>query len=181
MDKSLTENTQGAAAPEEIVVTTVEERRAQWEAEKLTRRQSLARFGFLAGAACVAALTADELTRKVGEELSKRAGDNQVAQKVASEFKNAGVAFAGACQTPIWPLDEEIYTEIVNTDFCSDYYVYRYCSYHFKCTPVNTKTSRCEDCCRKVYWPGSGCAGHYSSYRISECQRMCRELQGAIT
>jgi hypothetical protein len=64
------------------------------EKAKLTRRQALAKFGFQAGAAAVAALTADDLLRKVGTELEKRAGDSQVANAVAKEFKNAGVAFA---------------------------------------------------------------------------------------
>jgi hypothetical protein len=64
------------------------------EKAKLTRRQALARFGFQAGAAAVAALTADDLLRKVGEEMQKRAGDSEVANAVAKEFKNAGVVFA---------------------------------------------------------------------------------------
>jgi hypothetical protein len=61
---------------------------------KLTRRQALAKFGFQAGAAAIATLTADDLLRKVGEEMQKRAGDSEVANAVAKEFKNAGVAFA---------------------------------------------------------------------------------------
>jgi hypothetical protein len=66
----------------------------QIEAERLSRRQALGRIGFLAGASAVAALTSDELLRKVGAEMQKRAGDNQIANAVAKEFQNAGVAFA---------------------------------------------------------------------------------------
>ncbi|MCX6369365.1 MAG: hypothetical protein NTX57_22055 [Armatimonadetes bacterium] len=75
------------------------------EKAKLTRRQALARFGFQAGAAAVAALTADDLLRKVGEEMQKRAGDSEVANAVAKEFKNAGIAFATEAEPsdPVYP------------------------------------------------------------------------------
>ena len=76
------------------VELTATEKLAQFEKEKLSRRQALARIGFQAGAAAIAALTADELLRKVGVEMRKRAGDNKVAQQVAKEFVNAGVASA---------------------------------------------------------------------------------------
>ena len=76
------------------VELTAAQKLAQFEKEKLTRRQALAKFGFQAGAAAVAALTADDLLRKVGQEMRKRAGDNKVAQQVASEFEKAGVAHA---------------------------------------------------------------------------------------
>ena len=78
----------------EEVELTAAEKLAQFEKEKLSRRQALARFGFQAGAAAIAALTADELLRKVGKEMQRRAGDNKVAQQVAREFQQAGVANA---------------------------------------------------------------------------------------
>jgi hypothetical protein len=65
-----------------------------FENEKMDRRRALGRIGFLAGAAAVAALTSDELLRKVGDRLAQNAGDNQVAQQVAKEFQAAGMAFA---------------------------------------------------------------------------------------
>lgn len=67
----------------------------QVEAEALTRRAALGRIGFLAGAAAVAALTSDDLTRLVGRELQKRAGDNKVVEQVAKELQGAGIAIAG--------------------------------------------------------------------------------------
>ena len=66
----------------------------QIEAEKLSRRQALGRIGFLAGAAAVASLTSDELTRLVGRELQKRSGDNKVVDQVAKELQASGVAGA---------------------------------------------------------------------------------------
>ncbi|MGC4045786.1 MAG: hypothetical protein QM758_18505 [Armatimonas sp.] len=70
------------------------EKLAAFEKEKMSRRNALSRFGFLAGAAAVAALTSDELLRKVGDKLSQSSGDNKVAQQVAREFQAAGVALA---------------------------------------------------------------------------------------
>lgn len=78
----------------EEVELTAAQKLAQFEKEKLSRRQALARFGFQAGAAAVAALTADDLLRKVGKEMQRRAGDNKVAQQVAKEFERAGIASA---------------------------------------------------------------------------------------
>lgn len=56
-------------------------------------------LGFQSGAA--AALTADDLFRKVGAEMRKRAKDNQVAQQVAKELERAGVAEAAAATGPV--------------------------------------------------------------------------------
>lgn len=78
----------------EEVELTAAEKLEQFEKEKLSRRQALAKFGFQAGAALVATLTADDLLRAVGKEMRKRAGDNKVAQQVAKEFQQVGVAFA---------------------------------------------------------------------------------------
>jgi hypothetical protein len=72
----------------------VVETKSTYERQAMTRRQALGRLGFLAGAAAVAALGVDDLTRLVGKEMEKRAGDNKTARKVAQEFANAGVAFA---------------------------------------------------------------------------------------
>lgn len=66
----------------------------QIEAERMSRRQALGRIGFLAGASAVAALTSDELFRKVGAEMQRRAGDNKIADQVAKEFQAAGIALA---------------------------------------------------------------------------------------
>jgi hypothetical protein len=66
----------------------------QIEAERMSRRQALGRIGFLAGASAVAAMTSDELLRLVGREMQKRAGDNEIAETVAKEFQNVGMARA---------------------------------------------------------------------------------------
>lgn len=66
----------------------------QIELERLTRRQALRKLGFGAGLSAFMLLGVDDLARMVGAEMQKRAGDNKVAEQVAKEFQNAGIAFA---------------------------------------------------------------------------------------
>jgi hypothetical protein len=127
----------------EEVELTAAEKLAQFEKEKLTRRQALARFGFQAGAAAVAALTADELLRKVGTEMRKRAGDNRVAQQVASEFQKAGTASALAI--PIEPDPDA-------PAGCEWETVKAWCQ-----TKRPNKTL--EDCCKMVFGTSGSCRG----------------------
>jgi hypothetical protein len=68
--------------------------KTSYEQQAMTRRQALGRLGFLAGAAAVAALGVDDLTRLVGRKMERVAGDNETARKIAKEFSNAGVAVA---------------------------------------------------------------------------------------
>jgi hypothetical protein len=68
--------------------------RAKAEAEKLTRRAALRKFGFGAGLAAIMALSADDLARMAAKKLDQYAGDNKTAHKIAEEFKNSGVAMA---------------------------------------------------------------------------------------
>jgi hypothetical protein len=79
---------------EEEKTLTPQEKLAEFEAQKMTRRQALGRFGFLAGAAAVAALSVDELTRMAGNEMSRRAQGNKAVEQVAKELQNAGIAHA---------------------------------------------------------------------------------------
>jgi hypothetical protein len=79
---------------EEEKTLTPQEKLAEFQAQKMTRRQALGRFGFLAGAAAVAALSVDELTRLAGNEMSRRAAGNKAVEQVAKELQNAGVAEA---------------------------------------------------------------------------------------
>jgi hypothetical protein len=114
----------------------------QIEAERLSRRQALGRIGFLAGASAIAALTSDELLRKVGAEMQKRAGDNKVADQVAKELQAAGMANA----VGVPPCDPELGFDICPPtccESCSDTYNYemKQCTQAYNaCTanPLNT-------------------------------------------
>jgi hypothetical protein len=92
-----------SASSEDVTITPAE-RLAAFEKEKMSRRAALGRFGLLAGAAAVAALTADELTRMVGSELQRRSAGNKATEQVAKELKNAGVAFADVISVTPVPL-----------------------------------------------------------------------------
>lgn len=66
----------------------------QVEREKLTRRAALRKLGFGAGLAAFSLLGVDDFARMVGQRMQRMAGDNKVAQAVAKEFQESGVAFA---------------------------------------------------------------------------------------
>ena len=65
------------------------------EREKLTRRAALRKLGFGAGLAAFSLLGVDDFARMVGQRMQRMAGDNKVAQAVAKEFQQAGIALAG--------------------------------------------------------------------------------------
>jgi hypothetical protein len=85
---------------EEEKTLTPQEKLAEFEKQKMTRRQALGRVGFLAGAAAVAALSVDDLARLAGNEMSRRATGNKAIDQVAKELKGAGVAFADTGGNP---------------------------------------------------------------------------------
>ncbi len=94
--------TTGAADAQAAVPGSAAQALARHEAEKMSRRAVLAKVGLRFGAAVIAAISVDDLTRAVTASIARSNKDNVVAQQVANEFKNAGVAFAdvsasGAC------------------------------------------------------------------------------------
>jgi hypothetical protein len=64
------------------------------EREKMTRRAALRKLGFGAGLAVFSLLGVDDLARLVGQRMERMAGDNKVAEQIAKEFQQAGIAFA---------------------------------------------------------------------------------------
>jgi hypothetical protein len=64
------------------------------EQERMTRRAALRKLGFGAGLAAFSMLGVDDMARMVGKRMERIAGDNKVANQVAKEFQQAGVAFA---------------------------------------------------------------------------------------
>jgi len=66
----------------------------KFEREQLTRRQALKKFGITSAMATFALFSVDDLARMVGKAMQQRAGDNAVAEQVAQEFLNAGIALA---------------------------------------------------------------------------------------
>ena len=82
----------GAKAPAETAL-------AKFEREQLTRRQALRKFGVTSAMATFALFSVDDLARMVGKAMQQRAGDNKVAEQLAKEFQQAGIAMAGGTDT----------------------------------------------------------------------------------
>lgn len=154
---------------------TAAEKLAQMEKEKLTRRQALARFGFQAGAAAVAALTADDLLRAVGKEMQQRAGNNKIAQQVATEFQNAGVAHAvTAARTHPWEWPVPV------SGNCDADVVEHWCGYYF-CYPEesqypNDPLAACNQCCFGVYDSGNCQSTPDRDAKITLCKDLCKNI-----
>lgn len=76
--------------PETAQETTWE----KFERERLSRRQALKKFGITTGMAVFAMFSVDDLARMVGKAMQQRAGDNRIANQLAKEFQQAGIAMA---------------------------------------------------------------------------------------
>ena len=72
----------------------VSRRLEQITRERMTRREALAKVGIRTGMAIFAALNVDQLARMASKQMERHASGNRIADKLAREFKNAGVAFA---------------------------------------------------------------------------------------
>ncbi len=77
------------STPEEISASL-----AQFEAEKMTRRRALKKFGITTGMAVFGMFAADDLARMVIKKMEEHKETRQIAEVVAQEFKNSGIAFA---------------------------------------------------------------------------------------
>jgi len=91
---------------------------AKNEQEKMSRRAVLAKVGLRFGAAVIAAMSVDDLTRKVTETIARGNRDNAVAQQVANEFKNAGVAFADTTNASGFPCEYCVPAKVRGLDIC---------------------------------------------------------------
>jgi hypothetical protein len=147
----------------ENVAITSAERLAAFEKEKMSRRAALGRFGLLAGAAAVAALTADELTRMVGSELERRLAGNKAIEQVAKELKNAGVAFAA----PPFPY--------LSCDSTTDGKVGNYCRQVGMYPPTSPyDPQRCNNCCDQVFSDNGRCSeAEPRDTLIAKCKEAC--------
>lgn len=93
-DNSTTEQTSQPSSAGRSEPADVEAARRA-EDSKLTRRAALRKLGYGAGVAAFSLLGVDDLARLVGQRLNRMAGDSKVAQAVAKEFQQAGIALAG--------------------------------------------------------------------------------------
>ncbi len=104
----------GAQAP-------VETERERFERERLSRRQALKRFGMTSAMAAFAMFSVDDLARMVGKAMQQRACDNKVAEQVAREFQNAGVAFAASGPVTLTPACTKCFSDATHgSDDCGN-------------------------------------------------------------
>ncbi|MDX1935242.1 MAG: hypothetical protein SFU56_21805 [Capsulimonadales bacterium] len=140
------------------------EARARFEAERLSRRQALRKFGFGAGMAALMALSADDLARLAAARLERVARDNQTARQIAEEFKNAGIAQAAM-------------SPCAGCEDCPPY------PKAFSCTPCS---KRCDkngntqylvlafDCARFQNWEVAvDCCEQQKAYCVANCDAKC--------
>jgi len=66
----------------------------EFERGRVSRRQALKKLGMTSAMAAFALFSVDDLARMVGKAMQQRAGDNKVAEQVAQEFQQAGIALA---------------------------------------------------------------------------------------
>lgn len=140
----------------------------KFEREQLTRRQAIRKLGFGAGAAAFFALSTDDLTHMVGKELQKSAGDNKIANQVAKELNNAGIASAdvawpqrlpGNCAAGTSGADKQ--------NCCSEDNVTGYCMGH-------AANDACSHCCEGVYGTSGWCGPNYAGEgEVRFCKDRC--------
>lgn len=65
------------------------------EQERLTRRAALRKMGYTSGIALFSLFAVDDLARMAIQKMEQHKETRQIAETVAKEFKNAGIALAG--------------------------------------------------------------------------------------
>lgn len=79
------------------------------ERERLTRRAALRKMGYTSGIALFSMFAVDDLARMAMKQMEQHKETRQIAETIAEEFKNAGIAFAspqssGPCgSSPYYP------------------------------------------------------------------------------
>lgn len=68
----------------------------KFEAEELTRRSALRKFGITSSMALFGMFAIDDLARVAIKKMEENKLTHEVGETVAKEFKNSGIAFAGA-------------------------------------------------------------------------------------
>ena len=156
------ENGAGVSATE----LTADEALAQFEAQKMSRRAVLAKFGLKFGAAALMALSVDDLARKATAELAARNKTNKAIQEVAAQFKNAGIASAKGLVLPC------PYTDCVT---CSLY------SWLFACRDAGSRVACCDNLCVSCCTPSEAnslpCGNHPDAV-VAACTQKCQGYNG---
>lgn len=73
---------------------TLEAARRKYEAEKMTRRAALRKLGITSGMAFFSLFAVDDLARMAIKQMRQNEATRDIAETVAREFKDSGIAFA---------------------------------------------------------------------------------------
>jgi len=120
--------------------------RKKFEAEKLTRRAALKKFGITIGMAVFGMFAADDLARMVIKKMEETEATRQIAETVAHEFKNAGIAFADSsttCGSDCSTCVQNIRTNYVNA--CKSTYMFPFACLQQANTCITNCNATCPD------------------------------------
>lgn len=90
----MSENIPNNELPEEGNPQEISQKRERFENERMNRREALRRLGIAAGTAVFSLVTIDDLARLSADKLKEHQVTRGIGEKLAVEFRNAGVAFA---------------------------------------------------------------------------------------
>lgn len=77
------------------IISDTETAREKFEQGRLSRRAALRKMGITTGMAFFGMFAVDDLARMAIKQMEQHKETRQVAETVAKEFKNSGIAFAG--------------------------------------------------------------------------------------
>lgn len=128
---------------------------ATFEQGRLSRRQALKKLGVTSAMATFALFSVDDLARMVGRAMQQRAGDSKIAEQLAKEFQNVGIARASGPSTS-----------------CG--FPCQYCGTVFAMETKNVYDCQgaCASCCSPSFFHPFPCGLHGDAV-VTMCQNTC--------
>ncbi len=122
------------------------------EQERLTRRAALRKMGYTSGIALFSMFAVDDLARMAIKKMEQHKETRQIAETVAKEFKNSGIAFANSTSN--------------YTPTC--------CTSNLDCSCCGGTAATC-DCCSGSSDPTGCCKKAYGGLNgnLASCQQCC--------
>jgi len=140
------------------------------EQERLTRRAALRKMGYTSGIALFSLFAVDDLARMAIKKMEQHKETRQIAETVAKEFKNSGIAAANSfsnycgCFSPCVP-PNQYFTCAACTWPCTGFFLSNVSCSTFTIPATATmgkQTTPCFACCDAQY-PDGGVMGTYSN------------------
>ena len=93
-DNSISDTPTTELTPAEPAAVSATPKWDKVEQERLTRRAALRKMGYTSGIAIFSMFAVDDLARMAIQKMEQHKETKQIAETVAKEFKNTGIAFA---------------------------------------------------------------------------------------